>query len=404
MDAQSQGDFWLGLPLSGGVDSRLIFAALVAQGKNVLTFTMGNPGCQDAQIAQQLAETACCSNLFSPVVPNEVALGLERSVYITDGMFNCFHANVRRLLPSLVETVNLVYDGITPLDGLYDPEDLCWRRLLRRTDPCRWLHAEVDCDDVRAFRLGSEARVDLIDPEAQYRFQPLNGFDFLSHFVKSERRHSQEAVSLLDRFWLEEYQHRFHAFGTQILRTAVEVRCPFFDNRMLELIGLLAPVHRSTDKPLQKHAICTLAPALGQIPWERNGLPLAAGFLKTHGRRAARMLRRKAQSFLARQFGKIPRRTRGDKMIDYDEMIRSSPELQQRIISILIDQWMEGSRLFDRQNLRQLLDQHLHRAGNYAEIIGRILTVEIWHKLFVCGAAVRQARGNAPARAIRMAA
>jgi len=398
MQSQSQGDFRLGLPLSGGVDSRLILSALLAKKQDVLTFTMGNPGCTDAEIAQRLAETAGYPNLFSPIVASEAAMDMERSVYITDGMFNCFHANVRRLLPSLAETVNLVYDGITPLDSLYDPEDLFWRRLLRQTDPGRWLRAEVKSENIRDFTLGSSMRVDLIDAEAQPLFQ--HDFDFIDEFVRAQRKKANDSPALVDWFWLEEFQHRFSAFGPQILRTAVEVRCPFFDKRMLDLIGALAPMQRSSDKPLQRHAINALTPALARIPWERTGLPLTAGFCKTQLRRAMKVLRRQASGLMPRQ---TPAHT--NKMIDYDEMIRTSPELQQKIASILIDRWPQGSRLFNRHSLQILLEEHVSRTGNFAEMIGRILTVEMWHKLFVRDAE-RQSRATTqtPERLYRMAA
>jgi asparagine synthetase B (glutamine-hydrolysing) len=405
MQAQTGGDYQLGLPLSGGVDSRLILASLLAQSKNVLTFTMGNPGCKDAAIAQRLAETAKYPNLFSPIVPSEIAMGLERSVYVTDGMFNCFHANVRRLLPSLVEAVNMVYDGITSLDSLYDPEDLLWRRLLRKTDPTRWLHAEVDNDNVHQFRFGAHPPVDLIASEAQSCFHDLKQRDFLGEFVQAQKKDASNSAAVVDLFWLEEFQHRFFAFGPQILRTTVEVRCPFFDQRILELIGALTPQQRSSDKPLQRHAIHALKPALARIPWERTGLPLTAWSCKTHISRAFRVLRRKTGSFIQHQMGKVPQKANADKMIDYDAMIRTSPELRQRIAAILLDQWTDGSRLFDRENLRLLLDQHLDGAGNYAEMIGRLLTVEIWHQLFVRETA-RHSRRPAETRAqvLRMAA
>jgi hypothetical protein len=94
-----------------------------------------------------------------------------------------------------------------------------------------------------------------------------------------------------------------------------------------------------------------------------------------------------------------------NKMIDYDEMIRHSPELQQKIALILIDRWPQGSRLFNRHSLQMLLEEHVSRTGNFAEMIGRILTVEMWHKLFVRDAA-RQSRVTAqtPERVYRMAA
>ncbi len=300
----------------------------------------------------------------------------------------------------------MVYDGITPLDSLYDSAVLYWRRLLRQTDPVKWLHAELDGNDRRNFFPGSPPHFDLIDPEAQSLFHHFEEFDFLQQFVQSTQRRAEGPVSLVDLFWLEEFQQRFFACGPQILRTTVEVRCPFFDKKMLALIGTLAPIHRSSDKPLQRRTIQALTPALARIPWERTGLPLAAGRFKTHARRAGRILRRKIDGMIERTFHPVPGRSNAGKMADYNEMLRTSPELQQRLITPLIDDWTNGSRLFNRENLQALLAQHLSRAGNHAEIIGRILTVEIWHKLFVRNATARQDRGHAQIheRALRLAA
>jgi hypothetical protein len=248
-------------------------------------------------------------------------------------------------------------------------------------------------------------RVDLIDAAAQGPFERLNDSDYVGEFVWSRHHRANGSPALLDLFWLEEFQHRFFSFGPQILRTTVEVRCPFFDKRMLDLIGTLAPRQRSTDKPLQRHAIHAMTPALARIPWERTGLPLTAGCCKTNLQRVMRVLRRKTNSILQRQLGRAPKPASANKMTDYDEMIRTSPELQQKITSLLIGQWSEGSRLFNRRSLQMLIDEHLRRTGNYAEMIGRILTVETWHKLFVRDTARRARLAiQTPERVYRMAA
>jgi hypothetical protein len=245
--------------------------------------------------------------------------------------------------------------------------------------------------------------VDLIAVEAQGLFHDLKPHDFLDEFVQAQHKEVKNSTAVVDLFWLEEYQHRFFAFGPQILRTTVEVRCPFFDQRILELIGTLTPLQRSSDKPLQRHAIHALRPALARIPWERTGLPLTAGFCKTHLHRVIRVLCRKTGKLIYRKLGRVRQNAGIDKMIDYETMIRTSPELQQRVAAILLDQWTEGSRLFDRENLQLLLDQHLQYGGNFAEMIGRLLTVEIWHRLFVRDAARQPGlEAQAPAHIHRM--
>lgn len=393
MRDQAAGNFRLGLPLSGGVDSRVILAALMAEQKEVFTFTMGEPGCCDATLAHELAEKASCSNLFSPVVAQEVAHGLERAVYLTDGLFNCVHTNVRRLLPSLVESASLVFDGINAMDGLYDPEDLWWHARLHRTEATQWLRKEVGAQPVDRFALGSGATLNLLHPEALPRFTPALQHDFVQEFVLRNRPLAGSETAVVDLFWLEEFQHRFYAHGPQILRSAVEVRCPFFDKRMLAFIGRLSPRQRSTDKPLQRHAVQQLSPALAAVPWERNGLPLTAGPWQMQSRRAARMLQRKVGTLAGKYWRRPGRGCRRGHMIDYDEMIRTSPLLQEQIHSTLVGSAAQASGLFDPRALADLLQAHLQRQGDYAEIIGRLLTVEHWYQLFVRRAApVREKR------------
>lgn len=83
-------------------------------------------------------------------------------------------------------------------------------------------------------------------------------------------------------------------------------------------------------------------------------------------------------------------------MVDYDGMIRSSASLRNYIVSSLIFEAETGSRFFNRRNVWIVIDRHLAGKGDHAEIIGRLLTVEIWHKLFVRGAAALKCGDDLP--------
>jgi asparagine synthase (glutamine-hydrolysing) len=120
MRRQSGGDLRLGSLLSGGLDSRLILAELVCGGKMVSTFTTGKPGSEDSYIAREVSKALNCPNSFIPATPDNPMQGLEWVVYLTDGMFNCFHADIRHLLPSLAGTVEVVFDGISATDCFYN--------------------------------------------------------------------------------------------------------------------------------------------------------------------------------------------------------------------------------------------------------------------------------------------
>ncbi len=373
MHAQTEGELRHGLLLSGGVDSRLILAALAAQKRNVLTFTVGAPGCKDAEVAKRVAETIGYANLFSPIVANEAASGLERAIYLTDGMQSCFRLNAQRLSPSLAESVSVIYDGITPLDQLHNNEELFWQPLARQTEPVSWLRARANQKKINALNLSTHACVNLFSAEAQSHLQQDPGI--IDEFVQAQRIQNASVAAKSDHACREYFQT---TFGPQILRSIVEVRSPFFDKRMLDLIGTWTPMQRRDHKPLQRAAIHALTPALSRIPWGRTGLALTAGFYKTQLRLTTNALQHRFNAALRRQA-----RTNSTKMVDYDEMIRVSPRLQQKIAAIMIDRWPEGSRLFNRRSLHMLLEKHVNRRGNFAELFGRIITVEIWYRLFV---------------------
>ncbi len=290
----------LGALLSGGLDSRLILAGCLAHEKKVPVFTTGAPGSEDVRLAHQLAKVSGAPSLYCPIVPAKLTNGLAHAVYLTYGMFNCFHANVRFLLPRLTEFVDIVFDGICPLDSFYNALEIPLRRLLGKSHPLPWLRQAVSNYDLRAIAVGSRT-VDLLKTHAHEER------DFLEEFYLAALPRCEDATSVLDLFRFEERQHRLFSYGPMLLRSAVEVRCPFFDKKMLELIPFMSPQHRSEDKPLHKHAIHALAPALAHVPWDRTQLPLHAGPGKTHLRLAAKFLRSQTRAFYEKHFERAPR-------------------------------------------------------------------------------------------------
>jgi hypothetical protein len=213
----------------------------------------------------------------------------------------------------------------------------------------------------------------------------------LHEFVQSNQSAAPGSLAMVDLFDLEEHKRRFTANGLHLLRQVVDVRCPYFDRQMLALAAELPPVYRSQDKPLVKYAVHRLAPGLAAVPWQRSGLPLTASACNTYLHLGVKFMEQKIDMFLEKNFERTPPPTRPSVMIDYDGMLRSSPDLQKLLTSYLIGGGSEGSGLFRRESLQALIDHHLSGKGNHAEMIGRLLTVEIWHRLFVRGERVLSA-------------
>lgn len=379
----------LGSLLSGGMDTRLILAGLVAQEKKVRTFTFGVPDSQEVRLARQVAAASQCVNFFTPVGPSAIANGLERTVYLTDGMYNVFHANVRHLLPSLADSASVVFDGISPLDCYYRRPEVPFKRMLGRTDSGKWLrqaYAGYLIDDVHAVRLGRQTTIDLMNGMDEF---PASTRDYFDNFIRVAQSNNLGSLSTMDLFDFEEYLRRFNTFGPYLLRTVVEVRCPFFDKKILELVKQLSPKQRGKDKFLHQFAILKLAPEMADIPVDRTSLPLRAGFVKTYLHLGAKFIRRKSAALLMRQRDIMAKSLNENTMIDYNELIRTAPTLQSLVSAHLALRWEEGSRFFNRRSLQLLLAHHLSRSVNGAELIGRLLTVEMWYRLFIRDVSVR---------------
>lgn len=376
------GRLRMGVLLSGGLDSRLILSGCVAQGRKLPTFTMGDPESLDVRLAKKTATAAECRNLFVPIAAESFLQGLERVVYLTDGMFNCFHAKVKHLFPSLATNADVVLEGLSPIDNFFSKRRLLLAKWFLHNDPYLWFHDRFVHNNIFAIPVKPHVRLNLIDPSLRPLCDCARPHRDLDSLVCCESCPNAGPTQFLDRFFFYHRIPRFAAFGSRLLRTVAEVRCPYFDKEVLEFATHLSPDHRSGDKLLQKHAIGLLTPALAEIPWERSGVPLNASRLQTDLAVGRKYVREQSYEFLEHRCKISIKSLRPDKLLDLDEMLRSAPVLQEYLRSQLLDQ-PQLSGIFDRPTLRTLFERHLSRAGNHADLLGRVLTVETWHRLFV---------------------
>lgn len=380
---QTDDGLRIGALLSGGLDSRAILAGLLAIGRNPATFTFGEEGCADSRTARQIASIAGCHHRFSPVDSSGFATDLEEVVRLTDGMFNYVHSDVRHVVPDLAREVDVAFDGITLLDSFLYAAELPVRRLMPGgADELRWLRlALMNGGDPRAIRIGAAAPVSLLSgiPELA---TPFATDQYLRDYANTARDVASTPFSLLGLFDMELRQRRFTSFGPALMRSAVEVRCPFFDKRIIELGAFLSARYRSKDKILQARTIERLSPPLVAVPWLRTGLPVNASSLAYYGRLGRRRVRSRLTRFARNRLGLQIREPAPDTLIDHARVLREQPEVRSRIEAILTQPSPRDSGFFDPDAIRHLLDHHVAGHQDHSEMIGRLLTIETWHRTF----------------------
>ena len=81
----------IGLGLSGGLDSRAIFAALPDRNRTVTAVTFGRPACADIRIARQVAQLRPVRHIIHEITAANWLDNRLEGIWLTDGQLNMLH-------------------------------------------------------------------------------------------------------------------------------------------------------------------------------------------------------------------------------------------------------------------------------------------------------------------------
>ncbi len=116
----------VGLGLSGGLDSRAIFAAIPQKYEPVHAFTFGIAGSNDLKIARRVASLRSSKHYFLEISLENWIEKRLRAVWLTDGMFNMMHMHGIEHAETIREKMDVVLNGFQSdmlLGACYERED-----------------------------------------------------------------------------------------------------------------------------------------------------------------------------------------------------------------------------------------------------------------------------------------
>lgn len=280
------------IPLSGGLDSRLLLAAALAAGHKPAALSFGAAGSADLEIATQLAARAQV-----PIVTGEI-----------DGMG----------FAAAKPTIAVSGGGVVPL---HHGHALACPDLVGRTQG-RTLLTGTGAETFRAFYydrgmpglelLGLPALRGPLLPSARRYVMEAFGRTLaptakalpslaaslasrLSARLDAYAAAAPTAAAFLDRIYLGERVGRFVVGGQQLLDLAYGRAHPFLDSEVASLLAGL-PTHVRFGGLWHRQAIGELAPQLLDVAWDRTMRPMGEG-LRWHERwpgLAARLRRKHA--------------------------------------------------------------------------------------------------------------
>ncbi len=373
-EAAPQGQT-LELPISGGLDTRCIATLAVARGSALRTYSIGSAYSEDLRVGPLVAQQLGLPNHAWTLTPRDFIEWTEEAVYLTDGMYNPIDSPILFIARRLPGDARVVLDGASSFDGRFRFLDPLLFRLL----PSLYPDAQMALKALVAplVQPGGETSPRVLHPgyEPFAREHALAALRALAESVPAANQANPfDRVDFID---LRNRLPRCNIMGSVLLRSRCEVRHPFFDPRVVDLVTRFRPFLRAKEKLVLGRLIHMAAPQLAALVYERTGIPAdshIARHLLAYGKTA---LLRGTGRFLPAT-GAKPR-----VAIDFGAWVQHDPSLQRFIRAILLDAPADRPPRFRRDAVDTLLTRLFNGHTAHLPLVGRMISLELWHRYFL---------------------
>jgi asparagine synthetase B (glutamine-hydrolysing) len=360
------------LPLSGGLDSRCIAAALHRCGRQVQTLTIGSDGAADLTLADIVAKRLGFAHHAWTVSSQDFLAWVEEGVRLTDGTLGAFDTHILFVARRLPADIQAVLDGVASCDGLYSRFEVAAERFAPQSI-ARRLPRHLFIDPIVDPAQAAPASPPLF---AQHHRPVVAGH--LAASLSQIRDDAQDAgPSVFDRFDcmdLTQRIRRFNLVGFLLLRAYCPTLQPFFHPDVFSLVPQCPPQWRVREKPIQRNLLHRLAPQLDDVPWERTQLPPGADTLRIF----ARYAERKARNRFSRR--RPPHTPRRGVAIDYRRWLVTDPALKEFVRDLLLGPRHAQRGYFDPAQVRTLVEGQIAGRTDQLALLGRLMSLELWHR------------------------
>lgn len=362
-----------GLLLSGGLDSRILLAAIAESsfGGNFRTFTWGIPGCDDARFAKEAARAVRASHSFFELKPDWLKYEAERGIRLTDGMANVVNLHALAALDPIASQTEILFKGFLgdAMFGFGLP-----RRYWAQYSNQDYLQVHLQAYreyDVLTFDLPLHDQLFTDD------FKAKVGQDLLADYQKTIDESNSNDLGL-QRLYIDYTQRvqRMTINGVLVARDKTTVRLPFADNQLVDF-ALSLPPGLLFNRHVMKEGFRRAYPQMAQIPVTPEGLPMmdcARDILLRTRKLLQWHLSRRGLGALA---GPSVRPYK-----DYNLWFRTV--LKDWVESILLQSPFLDRGYFQPEFVQKVIQDHMAGADN-AVRLGAFISLELWHQMYLDG-------------------
>lgn len=367
------------LPLSGGLDSRLLLWLAQNHGERLDMFTHGQHDCTDAVLAGQVAETMGLESGHRLIKMNPDWMGenARKAVWLNDGQLNLRNATLvgisRELDPGPVPFLNGIIGAHMSLGvGGFINDD----EVVHISDEDQLRKKVLAYSKVES---GSSSLMEMMPEEKALKMKQLacqqvwRSFDDVRHI---ELFGDQKALHL-------NYNMGRRMQGTvDVHRFFFHDLLPFVDEELHDF-WLRIPLELRRGNKLYKELYRRRMEKLARVPWSYTGLDLFATKAENSAGVAMRMKRLRRQATIRKySFGLINPRN-SDAYNHRETWLRKNRKFRTLMSGVLGNIEETGCDWFDQNKINSLFKRFDQGRDYLFRPLMQVATVALWHELFL---------------------
>ena len=375
VERRMQGNEKIGAFLSGGLDSRAIVSAIDPKHYPIDALTFGKTDCDDYTIAKRVCDKLGIKHHFVEITAETWFSGIEKTVWVTEGLLNVIHQHSWDAIDKTKEYYDINLNGFlgdVVIGGSYLAN-------------IKYIAKNVDEYQNTVFSKMNKGHICIEDEKMFYNSQIFNilsksSFHSLMKIIGKEIKKSGES----DYFFINNRGRRFIVMGTVSAQTKLEDRKPFFDNDFIEFVYSLPNEIRSNSYIYNKMLLKFFPATVKSIPWQKTCLPIGTSKIIARGY----YIYRTCKSVTNRLLQKIslpPIFKDNTNYAEYNNWMRDNKELRTYIYDTLLSDKSLNRGYLNSDFIRKLIDEHMSGKENYAQILGLLLTFELFNRMFIDG-------------------
>ena len=369
---QVKGKKVIGLPLSGGLDSRALAGILdkISFEGKVKAFSYGNPDCFDVVYGRRIAKKLGYTHTYIPIESDYLRDRAENFIRLTEGTINCLNAHMMLthdfinendcstiMTGFLGDTVGGQESGSTPFLKQALSETSFLEKVFSR-------QTEIMNEEDLSYYLKENI------------YNEVNGKTFNAFRSRHLEASSQNRYFRCIYTDLIEKERRYVSFNVYLYDVVADVLAPFADNEFVDF-ALQVPDVLAFTRFVQREMIIRYLPKVASVPWNETRLPLNISRIRKslHWRWESLIRNPLIRATIGRRYAKM-----NDNYLNTHEAIMTgSRDFVEK--HIRNNEFLAEFFKMDRVN--ELLDNHMSGKAHEPSKITALLTVALWGKMFV---------------------